>query len=110
MVNLNINLNKKEVELMWHDIIKYLTIAITIHLLFYVVDDEGQLFGEYALKFFLYLVLGLIIYYLIVKKAIDKYFTKEPKGLEKVKTKKRKHRKVKKPKQEPPDSEVSSKN
>lgn len=46
MVNLSINLNKEEVAMMWSDIIKFLTVAVVIHLLYYIVDDYGELFGK----------------------------------------------------------------
>lgn len=73
MPNLSINLNKVEAEQMWIDITKFLTVAITIHVLLYVVDDYGELFGETALKLFLYLTLGFIFYHSIVKKLVDKH-------------------------------------
>jgi len=79
MVNLKINLSKKEINTMWHDIIKFLTVAIIVHLLYYIVDDHGELFSEYVLKFFLYAIMGLVIYYLIVKKSVDNYLLDKPK-------------------------------
>ena len=73
MPNLNINLNKVEAEQMWIDITKFLTVAITIHLLLYIVDDYGELFSEATLKLFLYLTLGFIFYHTIIRKLVDKY-------------------------------------
>lgn len=68
-----LNLSKKDSINMWSDITKFLTIAIIMHLLLYIVDDYGELFSEFTLKLFLYLTIGLIIYHLIIKEILDKY-------------------------------------
>jgi len=85
-----INLTKQDTINMWSDITKFLTIAIIMHLLLYIVDDYGDLFSEFTLKIFLYLTIGLIVYHLIIKNIIDKYIFDEP-----VKSKKneKKHKK-----------------
>lgn len=59
---------------MWNDIIKFLTMAIIIHLLLYIVDDYGELFSELTLKIFLYITISLVVYYLIIRKITEKYF------------------------------------
>jgi hypothetical protein len=58
---------------MWIDITKFLTIAVIVHLLLYSVDEYGDLFDEAALKLFLYITFGLVIYHLIIRKLVDKY-------------------------------------
>ena len=85
-----INLNKKDTINMWSDITKFLTIAVIMHLLLYIVDDYGDLFSEFTLKIFLYLTIGLIVYYLIIKNILDKYiFGEEDDKVEKRHKKKR---------------------
>jgi hypothetical protein len=42
----------------------------------YIVDDFGDLFSEFVMKFMLYVTIGFIVYHLIVKKAIDKHILK----------------------------------
>ena len=94
MPNLSINLNKVEAEQMWIDITKFLTVAITIHLLLYIVDDYGELFSETALKLFLYLTLGFILYHVIIKKLVDKHIiNKNSKQYDKDKLKTKKPKK-----------------
>lgn len=73
MVNFQIKLSKIESTRMWLDITKFLTVAVVMHLLLYSIDGYGELFDETALKIFLYLTIGLIIYYLIIRKLVDKY-------------------------------------
>lgn len=82
---------------MWNDIIKFLTMAIIIHLLLYIVDDYGELFSELTLKIFLYITISLVIYYLIINKITEKYFIiEEDEKIEKpIKKKKSNHSKNK---------------
>ena len=58
---------------MWNDIVKFLTVAVVIHILFYIVDDYGNFFNEAVLKVFLYITLGFLTYHLVVNKLIQKY-------------------------------------
>jgi hypothetical protein len=95
-----INFDKEDMKHMWGDIAKFLTIAIIIHLMLYIVDDYGELFGEFSLKIFLYLTIGLIIYYLIIKNILNKYVFDEEeeegdKKNEKRVKRKRRNRKIK---------------
>lgn len=78
-------MNKENINFMWLDISKFLTITLTMHILYVLVDDQGELFSELALKFFLYLVLGLLIYYFIVKARLVKLLTKSNKKTKKMK-------------------------
>ena len=73
MINLNINIDKVEAANLWNDILKFLTIAVTVHLLLYSVDEYGELFDEKSLKIFLYITIGTLIYYLIIKKFSSQY-------------------------------------
>ena len=75
MSNSNANFNNKYITDMWNDIIKFLTIIIIVHLLLCVTDDYDALFDEKTLKIFLYVTLGVVIYYLIIKKFTDKCLT-----------------------------------
>ena len=70
---MSIKLTQVEAKAMWNDIVKFLTVAVTIHLLFYAVDDYGNFFNEAVLKVFLYITLGLLTYHLIINKLIEKY-------------------------------------
>lgn len=72
-----INLTKEDSIKMWNDIIKFLTMAIIIHLLLYIVDDYGELFSELTLKIFLYITISLVVYYLVIRKLTEKYFLNE---------------------------------
>ncbi|ARF11312.1 hypothetical protein Klosneuvirus_1_169 [Klosneuvirus KNV1] len=96
-----INLTKEDSIKMWNDIIKFLTMAIIIHLLLYIVDDYGELFSELTLKIFLYITISLVVYYLIIRKIAEKHFIeineeKEiEKKVEKSIKKKRNHKKNK---------------
>lgn len=74
MINLHIDIDKTEATNMWNDIIKFLTIAIIVHLLMYSVDNYGNLFDEDILKILLYITIGILVYYLIVKKMSNKLF------------------------------------
>jgi len=100
-----INLTKEDSIKMWNDIIKFLTMAIIIHLLLYIVDDYGELFSEFTLKIFLYITISLVVYYLIIRKIAEKHFIepneekkeehKIEKKVEKPIKKKRNHKKNK---------------
>lgn len=69
-MNTNNNTNN-EIKMMWHDIIKFLIIIIIVHVLAYVIDDYGELFGVIPLKIMLYTVIGVVIYYMIIKRKVD---------------------------------------
>jgi hypothetical protein len=70
---MSIKLNQPEAKAMWNDIVKFLVVAVVIHILFYTVDDYGGFLNEAVLKVFLYITLGLLTYHLIVNKLIEKY-------------------------------------
>jgi len=102
-MNLSINLNKVEVGQMWTDITKFLSVVITIHILLYIVDDYGELFNETILKLLLYLVLGLVVYHLIVKKFVDKQLVNcQPKQIKQVKQIKKPIKKISRKRQVKP--------
>lgn len=65
--------NIQEPKAMWNDIIRFITVAVIVHLLFYTVDDYGKFFNESVLKILLYSTIGFIIYHLIITKLVDKY-------------------------------------
>lgn len=69
---INLKLNKKEVTDLFDDIIKFLSLAIIIHILLFAIDDYGDLFSEFALKIFLYITIAIVIYHLIIKKIANK--------------------------------------
>lgn len=70
---MSIKLNPVEAKFMWSDIIRFITVAVIIHLLFYVVDDYGNFMNESILKILLYTTLGLLVYHLIINKLINRY-------------------------------------
>jgi len=72
MINLHIDIDKTEAANMWNDIIKFLTIATIVHLLMFSVDNYGDLFDENILKILLYITIGILVYYLIIKKVSNK--------------------------------------
>ncbi|ARF09438.1 hypothetical protein Indivirus_1_61 [Indivirus ILV1] len=65
--------NIPEPRAMWNDIIRFITVAVVVHLLFYTVDDYGNFFNEQVLKLLLYSTIGFIIYHLIVIKLVNKH-------------------------------------
>ena len=66
-------LSKCEATNMWDDIVKYLTIAVTFHILSYCVDDQGEFLDERAIKFIIYIAIGVIMYYVVVNKLVTSY-------------------------------------
>lgn len=70
MIKLCLDISKEEANYMWDDVLRFLTIAVVIHLLIFSVDNQGNLFDEDSLKKFLYLTIGVVIYHLIIKKLI----------------------------------------
>lgn len=56
---------------MFGEILKVIFIITIVHLLFYIIDGK-QLFDEFFLKLIMYLIIGYILYYLIVKKIFDR--------------------------------------
>ena len=74
---MSINLNPAEAKFMWSDIIRFITVATIIHLLFYVVDDYGNFMNESILKILLYTTLGFLVYHLIINKLINRYLFPE---------------------------------
>ncbi len=69
MINLFLKLNKKEVEDMVSDIVRLLSIYMTLHLLSYSIDGNGILFDEKTLKYSVYIVIAIIIYHIIIKRV-----------------------------------------
>jgi Kef-type K+ transport system membrane component KefB len=74
---MNFYLNKNEAIDMFNDIIKFLFIAFTIHLLLFAVDDYDDLLSEFSLKIFLYIAVAILIYHLIIKKITNRYLKKK---------------------------------
>ena len=88
--------NLIQVNEMWLDILKFLTIAITIHILLYAVDNHTELFDEFSLRIFLYIIISLIVYHLIVKKFIyGRIFNTKKENFKKLKKKICKNKKIK---------------
>lgn len=65
--------NISQSRLMWNDIIKFITVIVIVHLLFYCVDDYGGFMNESILKILLYTTISIIIYYLVITKLINRY-------------------------------------
>jgi uncharacterized membrane protein len=87
MINLCLDMTTHETIIMWDDILKFLTIAIVIHLLTYAVDNEGELFDEKSLKLFLYLIISLVIYNLFIRRILLNKITQDGKQNKKNKQK-----------------------
>jgi len=62
------SLTKEESIEMSNDITRALTQAFIVHILSYIIDNEGSLLSEKTLKKFLYITLSLIIFNLFTKK------------------------------------------
>jgi len=77
MINLYLNISKQDITKLILDITKYTTIIVTIHLLLYSIDNEGELFNEKILKIILYMAIGIIIYNLLIKRIILSYIYKK---------------------------------
>ena len=69
---------ENQASLMWNDIIKFITVIVIVHLLFYCVDDYGGFMNESILKILLYTVIAIIIYYLVITKLVNKYLFSKP--------------------------------
>lgn len=69
-------ISKTETRSMIEDVVKILVLLATHNLLLHLIDQESLL-GEKTIRTALYLVVGLVIYYLLVKpKLIGKLFPK----------------------------------
>ena len=68
MINFGMGITGVESVQMWDDIMKFLTVAVIVHMLSYAVDNEGELFDERALKMFLYIVIGVVVYNLVIRR------------------------------------------
>jgi hypothetical protein len=67
------SLTKKETNQMWMDILKFLTIAFTVHFLSYAIDDSTTFLEEHTIKLFIYITLGVIIYYTAISRLVIQF-------------------------------------
>lgn len=68
---LDLKINKFDSIQMWTDITKFITIILVYHIFSYIIDDKGESFlDENILKILLYVTMGIVTYYLIIKKNI----------------------------------------
>ena len=70
MINLNLNISKKEAVAMTEEIARVITYVFIYHILTYAIDGSGELFSESSLKMILYLAIAVIIFDLIIRKMI----------------------------------------
>ena len=69
MINLKLDITKKEMKEMSTKIIRAIKKAVIVHVLTFAIDKpEGQLFGETVLRKFLYIVISMVIFNLITKR------------------------------------------
>lgn len=68
MIRLGLNLSQEDSKNMTYDIIKLLTIFITYQILSYSIDNDHFVLDEIILKRIMYLIAGIALYHLVVKK------------------------------------------
>jgi len=68
MIRLGLNLSQEDSKNMTYDIIKLLTIFITYQLLSYSIDNDNFMLDEIILKRIIYLIAGVVLYHLVVKR------------------------------------------
>jgi len=66
----NLELDKNSVKKMILEITQFITVYVVFHLLTYTIDNTGKLFDEKTLKTLVYIVIGIIIYYIIIKRIV----------------------------------------
>jgi uncharacterized membrane protein SirB2 len=59
-----------DTNVMFDDIIRMVLIQITIQLMFYMSSEDRPFFTEEFVLLVLYIVLGILLYWLVFKKAI----------------------------------------
>lgn len=60
----------KDTNIMFDDIIRMVLIQITIQLMFYMSCEDRAFFTEEFFLLVLYIILGILLYWLVFKKAI----------------------------------------
>jgi heme/copper-type cytochrome/quinol oxidase subunit 4 len=60
----------KDTNIMFDDIIRMVLIQITIQLMFYMSCEDRAFFTEEFFLLLLYIILGILLYWLVFKKAI----------------------------------------
>lgn len=73
---INFLITKNDFNIMWSDIVKFLTVIIIFHILSYIVDDQDNFFSENFIKSLLYIVVGILTYYFITKQLTNKFILK----------------------------------
>lgn len=70
MINLCLDISKKEAVAMTEEIARGISYVFIFHLLAYSIDGDDELFSEKALKRMLYLTIAIIIFNLIIRKLV----------------------------------------
>jgi preprotein translocase subunit SecG len=68
--------NLDEIEELINDVAKALCQLITAHIFSSLIDSDGELFSQKMLSRTLYIVIGLFLYHIVIKKYIFKKRTK----------------------------------
>ncbi len=71
-MDLQFNVNKNDINNMMDDIGKMVTYVMVVHVLSYIVDNEGELFSMKILKKILWVTVSMFIYNLFVRKLLIK--------------------------------------
>lgn len=67
MINLCLDITKKEAIVLTDNVLKVLTLVVIVHLLSYAIDGDENLFSEKMIRRFLYVVIAMVIYTLIIR-------------------------------------------
>lgn len=57
-------------HIMFDDIVRMILIQVTIQLMFYMSTNDRQFFTEEFVLLVLYIILGILLYWLVFRKAI----------------------------------------
>jgi hypothetical protein len=60
----------KDSHIMFDDMVRMILIQVTIQLMFYMSTNDRQFFTEEFVLLVLYIILGILLYWLVFRKAI----------------------------------------
>jgi len=78
---MDIKNNIEDLDELINDVAKALCQMLVAHVFASVIDNEGELFSQKMLSRTLYILIGLFLYHVIIKKIIFKNKTKLKKGI-----------------------------
>lgn len=74
------HLSHEESTSMLLDIMREMTVIFVVHLLTFIIDERGELFGENIFKYALYVTIALVLY-----NVAKKIFTENNKKIRQIK-------------------------